>query len=66
MTILRLSERELRDLLSAVESDKVGKWGDDRSLRLDKLESKLKRVISTVKKESEGEALANIREAGGE
>ena len=54
MTILRLSERELHDLLWAVESDKVGKWGDDRSLRLDKLESKLKRVISTVKKESEG------------
>jgi hypothetical protein len=52
---LRLSERELYDLLGAVESDSVGKWGDDRSLRLDKLESKLKRVISTAKKEGESE-----------
>ena len=37
--------QELYDLLSAVEGDKVGKWGDDRSLRLDKLEGKIKREI---------------------
>jgi hypothetical protein len=48
---LRLNERELYDLLGAIESDSIGKWGDDRSLRLDKLESKLKRAISTAKKE---------------
>lgn len=38
--------QELNDLLSAVEGDKIGKWGDERSLRLDKLEAKLKRKIS--------------------
>lgn len=48
---LQLSERELYDLLGCVESDSLGKYGDDRSLRLDKLEAKLKRYIAKNKKE---------------
>lgn len=41
--------QELRDLLSTVEADSLGKWGDERSLRLEKLERKLKREITAVK-----------------
>ena len=41
--------QELRDLLGTVEGDKIGKHGDERSLRLEKLERKLKREISAVK-----------------
>lgn len=41
--------QEFRDLLSAVEGDKIGKHGDERSLRLEKLERKLKREIAAVK-----------------
>lgn len=41
--------QELRDLLSTVEFDKHGKHGDERSLRLEKLERKLKREITAVK-----------------
>jgi hypothetical protein len=48
---LQLSERELYDLLGCVESDSLGKHGDDRSLRLDKLEAKLKRYIAKNKRE---------------
>jgi hypothetical protein len=41
--------QELRDLLGTVEGDKIGKHGDERSLRLEKLERKLKREIAAVK-----------------
>ena len=43
---MRLTIKELYDLLSAIEGDKIGQWGDDRSLRLDKLEGKIKREIA--------------------
>jgi hypothetical protein len=41
---LQLNERELRDLLLSVQFDRTGKYGDERSYRLEKLETKLKRV----------------------
>lgn len=41
--------QELRDLLSTIDGDRMGKWGDERSLRLKKLQQKLKREISAVK-----------------
>ena len=43
---LQLNERELRDLLLSVQFDRTGKYGDERSYRLEKLETKLKRVKS--------------------
>jgi hypothetical protein len=41
---LQLNGRELRDLLLSVQFDRTGKYGDERSYRLEKLEAKLKRV----------------------
>lgn len=43
------TEKELRDILSAIQFDSVGTHGDERSQRLEKLEKKLKRQISKVK-----------------
>ena len=48
----KFTVQELQDLLSTVEGDKIGKHGDERSLRLDKLENKLARAITQAKKET--------------
>lgn len=41
---LKLTEQEFALVMSALEGDKIGKWGDDRHERLIKLIKKLKRV----------------------
>lgn len=45
------SLQELQDILSAIESDKQGTHGDERSLRLDKLDARIRRDINKAKRE---------------
>ena len=45
------SLQDLRDILSAVESDKLGTHGDERSIRLDKLDIRLRILINRAKRE---------------
>ena len=40
---MKLSSEEMSLILSALEFDKVGKWGDDRHLAIEKLIEKIKR-----------------------
>lgn len=40
---MKLSGEEWRLVLSALECDKVGKWGDERHIALEKLIKKIKR-----------------------
>lgn len=44
MRELRLNDEEYALLIGSLESDKVGKWGDERHERLIKLIAKVKRV----------------------
>ena len=44
MRELRLNDEEYALLIGSLESDKVGKWGDDRHVRLIKLIAKVKRA----------------------
>jgi hypothetical protein len=45
------SLQDLRDILSAVEADKLGTHGDERSIRLDKLDIRLRLLINRAKRE---------------
>jgi hypothetical protein len=41
---LLLEDKELDLVLSSLEADSIGKWGDDRHVRLTKLIAKVKRA----------------------
>ena len=41
---LRLDDKEYALLIGSLESDKIGKWGDERHERLIKLIAKVKRA----------------------
>jgi hypothetical protein len=41
---VKLSSEEIRLILSALEFDRVGKWGDERHLAIEKLIKKIKRI----------------------
>jgi hypothetical protein len=41
---LRLDDKEYVLLIGSLESDSIGKWGDDRHVRLIKLIAKVKRA----------------------
>lgn len=40
---VKLSSEEMRLILSALECDSVGKWGDERHLAIERLIKKIKR-----------------------
>lgn len=43
MNTLRLSESELRLIISALSNDRVGNWGDERHEAIERLIRKIKR-----------------------
>ena len=52
---MTLNTADLDLILSALEGDKIGKWGDERHQRLEKLIPKVKREKAKLPREEAGE-----------
>lgn len=52
---MTLNKADLDLILSALENDRIGKWGDERHQRLEKLIPKVKRERAKLLKEEAGE-----------